>query len=418
MPRIPHSLQIKACLFGALAILICEQIAFRAFPDLAAHRDFSLNPFFNYALGGMFVAPLFRFGFSPFLKKASALSVPIFAIMLFLTGFPPPMASLSLAFACLGVATVPFLAMEALPERLSSGHKKHSESLMASVSMPVFVVSSVFFLDLSYLLNQASYDAALYRIDGSLGFQPSLAIGRVVHSLPELKSFIQLVYDALPLFLAALLGLRLRLGESSLHPLPLTVFAAVSCGFVMYFILPASGPRFLLAANFPTFAIPGQYLPAGTSPTPIPFFRSAMPSLHMAWALVLLFGSRPFPAAVRNFFLALAVLTATATLGLGEHYSVDLVASFPFALACHAVCLPRGTPWRLQSMLWGLGLTISWIAFLLASIKTNTLPGLWLVPPAAAIVGFSIFMERRLWAGSARLQESAPSPSATAARLP
>ncbi len=58
--------------------------------------------------------------------------------------------------------------------------------------------------------------------------------------------------------------------------------------------------------------------------------RNAMPSLHMTWALLALWYSP------RRLLWASAVsvrLTALATVGLGEHYLIDLAAAVPFTWA-------------------------------------------------------------------------------------
>ncbi len=62
--------------------------------------------------------------------------------------------------------------------------------------------------------------------------------------------------------------------------------------------------------------------------------RDCMPSLHLAWALLLWIYSGRW---LRIPMLIFAVLTAAATVGLGEHYAIDLVAALPFTWAVCAV---------------------------------------------------------------------------------
>ena len=61
-------------------------------------------------------------------------------------------------------------------------------------------------------------------------------------------------------------------------------------------------------------------------------YRNCMPSLHFSWALIsLIYASRRAKIAAAAY----VVLMAAATIGLGEHYLVDLVAAIPFtAAAC------------------------------------------------------------------------------------
>jgi hypothetical protein len=57
-------------------------------------------------------------------------------------------------------------------------------------------------------------------------------------------------------------------------------------------------------------------------------------------------------------------LTVFATLGTGEHYFVDLVASMPFAIAIQAIVSPHEivpVRIRLTTAGIGLGLTLTWL---------------------------------------------------------
>ena len=95
--------------------------------------------------------------------------------------------------------------------------------------------------------------------------------------------------------------------------------------------------------------------------------RNCMPSLHTAWALLVCWNSRPFGRWVKTLAASFLALTLAATLGLGEHYLVDLVVAVPFALCIQAACAPPLEP-RQRERLWaiaiGAGLTAAWIAAL------------------------------------------------------
>ena len=59
--------------------------------------------------------------------------------------------------------------------------------------------------------------------------------------------------------------------------------------------------------------------------------RNCLPSLHVAWALMLVWQGGPKWLRVSSgIFL---VLTAISTVGLGEHYVADVVAAVPFTVA-------------------------------------------------------------------------------------
>ena len=89
------------------------------------------------------------------------------------------------------------------------------------------------------------------------------------------------------------------------------LFAACAIGAltapIFYVLFPAVGPA----------------LPASAG-------RNCIPSMHTAWALMFWHYSSRETA---PFFFVFLLLTLAATLGLGEHYLIDLVAALPFTAA-------------------------------------------------------------------------------------
>jgi hypothetical protein len=60
-------------------------------------------------------------------------------------------------------------------------------------------------------------------------------------------------------------------------------------------------------------------------------------------------------------------LTVLATLGTGEHWFVDLIVAFPYALMIQAICayhVPWKDPRRKTALFLGLGGTLGWIVML------------------------------------------------------
>ena len=82
--------------------------------------------------------------------------------------------------------------------------------------------------------------------------------------------------------------------------------------------------------------------------------RNAIPSLHMTWPLLLFFSCRRRIQKIGASVLVL--LTILATLGIGQHYLVDLVVAVPFALAIHAAF---ERDWSIAGI--GIGLTMVWL---------------------------------------------------------
>ncbi len=95
--------------------------------------------------------------------------------------------------------------------------------------------------------------------------------------------------------------------------------------------------------------------------------RNAMPSLHMAWVLLAWWYSRGLSWIERTIVMAFVVLTVFSTMGTGEHWFVDLVVAFPFALLIQAICaysLPWKNDCRVAAFFFGLLGTTSWLVML------------------------------------------------------
>ena len=141
--------------------------------------------------------------------------------------------------------------------------------------------------------------------------------------------------------------------------------------------------------------------------------RNCFPSLHFAWTLLTFWYSRGMHPAARGLLLALAGLTALSTLGLGEHYAIDLVAAVPFALwieALFAAGLPLRAPRRRLALLVPPALLLAWAAIALAPADA-IVPGALLWPLAAATVAIPLFLEHRLARGAAAAAGAAPEPT-------
>lgn len=78
---------------------------------------------------------------------------------------------------------------------------------------------------------------------------------------------------------------------------------------VFYLIFPAVGPAWVAVAGAP---------------------RNCLPSMHVTWALLLVIYAAP---RWRGCAAGFAILTACSTIGLGEHYLIDLAAAVPYTIA-------------------------------------------------------------------------------------
>jgi len=118
-----------------------------------------------------------------------------------------------------------------------------------------------------------------------------------------ISSPLHVVYMSMPLatmlVMAATNGERRKLLVGSIALGSLLVFP-------LYLLFPAVGPAHVLQAGAA---------------------RNCVPSMHMTWALLMWVNSR---GKVKWMAALFAVLTAMATIVLGEHYLLDLVAAVPW----------------------------------------------------------------------------------------
>lgn len=226
----------------------------------------------------------------------------------------------------------------------------------------------------------ATYDAFLFYVDRSFGFSPSLLISGWVDAVPHLNEIFFGVYMGLSLAM----GICFAAHMGQTRPpwkIAWLLIVAVTVGVLCYNLLPACGPLMLLgragflhgdaSASFP-----------GTQPEivqlALKYPRNAMPSLHMTWALILLWISRDLRRG-RWMAAVFAMLTMIATLSTGEHYMVDLVAAFPFALAIWNLCVgdvPLSNPRRMLCVFGGTAGYLLWI------VVIRVAPGIFYLSPA------------------------------------
>jgi hypothetical protein len=240
--------------------------------------------------------------------------------------------------------------------------------LAPAASLVFFVFSAQRALSLANLLYPKTFDLYLYLADGSFGFQPSFLMGRAMAAFVPLGIAALLTYVSLPLVMALIYAMRLPKDTERPSWDMITLFMLAGLGgWVLYNVVPATGPGYVFGADFPLHSLPYASLSRlfldqipvnGVVP------RNAMPSLHMAWVVLLFWNSKGLSRTLRIFMAVYVALTVVATLGMGEHYFVDLVAALPFALFVQAVVWPGDKPTfkvRATTAASGLALTLAWL---------------------------------------------------------
>ena len=226
-----------------------------------------------------------------------------------------------------------------------------------AVMLPAFGMAMGLALDLTVPLHAWAWDPIVLGLDAGFG-QPSFVVGRVAANHPALLTLLGLVYLFLPVMMAAMLVLERRRtleherkngredrreGEPGLLR---AILLAATVGYALYHVYPVVGPGPLFGARFPfgiaSLAGPPQRL---VDVTGIEDARNCMPSLHVAWALLVYWHARTLGTRARAAGAIWLVSTIFATLAMGQHYFVDLVVAVPFAALIDALA-GAGAPAR------------------------------------------------------------------------
>jgi hypothetical protein len=259
--------------------------------------------------------------------------------------------------AFLGLASLAVLAVQVVRTTgLAQEQKLHT--LMAG---SVFGYSALFIaaiLNFTTKLHPRTYDLYLYAADAGYGLPFCAWIGKLVASNAALLRVCSLAYESLPLAVSLIYAYE----RSGGRPVPVRVLPAFLGGgaavYVLYNLLPATGPHYVFGAAFP------EHLPAPGAPHLVAIgeaARNAIPSMHLACALLIFWACRYLPRWTKAAAGVYLLLTILATLGFGEHYVVDLVVAVPYALALQAICLPKPQTGQRITIMTGVVLTFAWV---------------------------------------------------------
>jgi PAP2 superfamily len=263
--------------------------------------------------------------------------------------------------------------------------------LAPAASMVFFVFSAQRVLNLANLLYPETFDLHLFAADGSFGWQPSFLLGRAMMESSLFGISVKLAYVSLPFVMALVYALRIpkNAQRPSWDMITLFLLAGLA-GSLLYNILPAAGPAYAFHGNFPWHALPyGSLKRLLLEPIPLPqdIPRNAIPSLHIAWTILLWWNSRRLALPIRIFTATYFLLTMLSTLATGEHYLVDIIAGIPFALCVQALVSPENRGLKLAHRAWiassGLALTLGWM--LLIRFETKWMLISPVVPWALAV---------------------------------
>lgn len=291
--------------------------------------------------------------------------------------------------------------------------------LAPGAAMVLFVLSAQRALSLANVLYAKTFDLYLYVFDGSFGFQPSFLMGRAMAASSLLRIACLLTYISLPFVMALVYALRLPKGTERPSWDIITLFLLAGLGgWALYNVVPGTGPVYVFADSFPWRSLPYKSLPRlflELVPVNSDIPRNAIPSLHMAWAMLLYWNTKGLSRSLRIFLAAYAVLTAVSTLGTGEHYFVDLVAGVPFALAVQAVVSPdRKAELLCRTTVAGAGLTLTIFWLLLVRFGTRWMLVSPILPwSLVALSGVAVW-RIKAWFDASPMESAEPVPQAKA----
>jgi hypothetical protein len=224
----------------------------------------------------------------------------------------------------------------------------------------------------------------------AFGFSPSAWAVGLARASAFLRTGLSIAYEVLPFAMFAVFALEARDPGRLPFGLLRGLFACAFAAALLYALTPVAGPAYALMPAFPSrlgelLAGAPQWLntPGGRfSP------RNAFPSFHFCWALLAVVLAWRQHGALRAAFIAYAACIAAATLALGEHYLVDLVAAPPVLAAICALCIERlswRAPERWRAVLGGLLFYAAWAILLRPAVAHAATGWPWLLAAWCAL---------------------------------
>lgn len=244
--------------------------------------------------------------------------------------------------------------------------------LPAAVALLVTLQAGMFWYYLASTFPM-TYDSYAFALDEAYGFSWSFAVGQLFQKFPLLAAICYAIYVAPPPALIFVYALQVRGRRKPPVDVVTVLLVLLLVGYGLFFLFPVCGPLFAFGSAFPNsppsvYGLVGQRIEVVTA-KPAP--RNGMPSLHMASAIIAYWHARPYGKWARWVAAMFVVGTFLATMGVGEHYFIDLLVALPFTLAIHAACTPRLPEVRQEraAALWGAtALVVLWYLLLFFGI--------------------------------------------------
>jgi hypothetical protein len=316
--------------------------------------------------------------------------------------FPPSLAGVA---SYLGITSMTILGLRAIWTKPPA----QTQIALAFVPALLFVGSdwsSTLLLRWTEKAHPNVLDLHLLSFDSSLRVQFEFLAGQAYSMFPWFKAAGMAVYIGLPLVIALVYAGQLLRDRRQALSAMLAFLITGPIGVIFYNLYPAVGPGHLFGRRFPWNPLSLEEVArVALQPIPMPGLRNCMPSLHMAWVLLAWWYSKGLSLWERSIAMFFVVFTVFATMGTGEHYTIDLVVAFPFVVFLQGLCalrLPVLHRKRIAAVMYGLLLTLAWVAVLRFDVKlfwiSPVLPWLGCILTIAS----AIFVQHRLDAATAQ----------------
>ncbi len=284
----------------------------------------------------------------------------------------------------LGMGGVFLLALELIWEKREGS----GAALRDACLLPAFVMVSMVSMQLANENAHPNYDYFLDAFDATLGGSFVPRVVSLFRAAPPLQNTCWVVYHVLLILPPLFHGWACYKRRARVINLVHAFAIGGMCAFVLYQICPAQGPRYVFGSDFAA-----RMIGAGSAPLRVLFsagWSNAMPSMHMTWALLLWWYAREIGKLAGRTAGLFGVLTALATLGLGEHYFIDLVVAAPMLMAVAGLCGARHG-WTAT----GFAMVIAWAAALRTGILVHAPAGLNWGFVVATVLATAVVMRQR-----------------------
>lgn len=215
-----------------------------------------------------------------------------------------------------------FAAMRVFAKRLRSGFNRLVLLSLAPVGVAVvnFILTNAF----DYYPPRRM-DLYVNQFDGLLGFPANRAAEfmhrHIIISALAIGDYFGCV---IVIYLAAIAISRLRGYDELIKAIPMVMLSGILAPPI-YWFFPVSGPLYGLP-NWPAVYTGPAHQINLTAALAIP---NGLPSVHFALALIVLYLLRHWRWGIVSGIVHI-LLTGLATMGLGEHYALDLIAAVPY----------------------------------------------------------------------------------------